>query len=444
MLSFPRNSRARQAGQPIYYGWVVVGACFVVISLASPLIASFSVFYVAVLGEFHWSRAQLSTALAIHLVVCGLAAPFTGGLIDRFGPRRVMPIGAAIAATALMALSQATALWHFYIGFGVFAAIGSSLLHIVPLTTIVSNWFVQNRGTAIGIVTGGSGAGQFLMLPLLHHSIEHIGWRGSYFGLGLAILIIPTVLIRRYVYSRPEDRGLTLETAPAEAKPTSAAREVMILDQDWASTEWTLAKAARSFRFWALTLVMALFAAGLFLIYVQLVAYLIDKGYAPVLAASVVGTQGLLNVVGKFAGGMLCDRIGRERTLTISISIFVASIALLYASGMLVSPVLVYLFTVFYGMGYGMALPALMTSAADLFQGRHFGAVLGVIVLGGFLGGSVGTWLGGALYDLTKDYQLNFLLASLAMLLAAVLIWKARPGKVRVVRLIPAARATVP
>src|SRR5260370_11618786 len=105
---------------PLYYGWIVTGACFVVISLISSLIASFSLFYVAVLRDFSWTRGQLSIALTLHLLLCGMATPFVGVLIDKFGPRGVMSLGALITASALISLSRAAALWHFYLSFGVF------------------------------------------------------------------------------------------------------------------------------------------------------------------------------------------------------------------------------------------------------------------------------------------------------------------------------------
>ncbi len=446
------NPQPEQDSSSIYYGWLIVASCFVIIALVSPIISSFSVFYVAVLNDFQWSRGSTAIALSLHLIVGGLASPLAGDLIDRFGPRRVMPIGAVLTASALMWLSQSTALWHFYVAFGVIAAIGSVMLHIVPLTTIVSNWFVRNRGTAIGIVAAGSGVGQ-LSLPLLQYLISQIGWRNAYFLLGLSILTIPTLLIWLFLYSRPADRGLSADDEMRPRRKRQAVDvlvktdgevlerkrglirkgEVVILDQEWAEKEWTVGKAVRTFRFWALTMVMAMFAAGFFLISVHLVAYLIDKGYSPVLAASVMGLQGLINVLGKFVGGLLCDRIGREKTLTLSIAIFIACIVLLNIGGIVFSPLTIYLFTIFYGMGYGMALPALMASAADLFQGKHFGAILGVMILGGFTGGAVGTWLGGYFFDLTQAYQMNFWAAGLVMLVSAALIWKARPSRVRLV-----------
>lgn len=446
------EEKSTEASSPLYYGWIIVAACFLIIALVSPIISSFSIFYPAVLHEFHWSRGSTSIALSLHLVLNGMCSPVAGHLIDRYGPRRVMPIGAILTAGALIWLSRSTALWQFYVAFGVLAAIGSVLLHIVPLTTIVSNWFVRNRGTAIGIVAAGSGIGQ-LSLPLLQYLIARIGWRNSYILLGAAILVIPTALILLFLYSHPEDRGLSLAdelkrrrrrrsvelVVEAEGKVLERKRgimskgEVVILDKEWAEKEWTIRKALRTFRFWALTLVMVMFAAGFFLISVHLVAYLTDKGYSPVMAASVMGLQGLINFLGKFLGGVLCDRIGREKTLTLSIAIFICCIALLNIGGLVVTPLVIYAFTVAYGLGYGMALPALMASAADLFQGKHFGAILGVMIFGGFTGGALGTWMGGYFFDLTQAYQVNFWVAALVMVISAALIWKARPSRVRLV-----------
>jgi MFS family permease len=441
------------AASSIYYGWIMVAACFLVIALISPLISSFSIFQVPILSEFNWSRGSIAIALAIHLVLSGIASPFAGGLIDRFGPRQVMPVGAILSAFALIWMSQSTSLWHFYIAFGVIGAAGSSLLQIVPLTTLISNWFVRHRGTAIGIVSAGSGAGQLALLPLMQYLIKEIGWRHTYLAFGVAILAIPTILIWLFLHTRPEDRGLSAEDelsqrgphdksgvtteeggGESERKNGGRRSEVVILDREWAETDWTVGKASRTFRFWTLTFVIALFAAGSFLISVQLAAYLGDKGYSPILAASVVGLQGMLNMVGKFAGGILSDRMGREKTLTLSIVMFVSSILLLNLAGGVNSPVIVYIYTIFYGIGFGIAVPAMMISAADLFQGKHFGSILGVIVLGGYSGGAIGSWLSGRFFDLTHSYEVNFLVAGAAMLISAALIWKARPGGVRLVR----------
>src|SRR5262249_3222762 len=155
------------------------------------------------------------------------------------------------------------ALWHFYLAFGVIAAIGSALLNTVPLMTIVSNWFERRRGTAMGIVATGQGAGQ-LALMLLQHLITRIGWRNTYLVLAATILIIPPILIGLFLYSHPSARGGSSEAERSNEGVTGDARktEVVTLDWTWAETEWTVAKAIRTSRFWMLMLVMAMFAGG--------------------------------------------------------------------------------------------------------------------------------------------------------------------------------------
>jgi MFS family permease len=437
-----------EAGSTFYYGWVIVAVAFVVLGLITLIISSFPLFYVPVLENFNWSRGSTAIMMSIFLVLSGLAAPFAGGLIDRFGPRRVMPLGAFVTGCALLWLSRSSALWHFYVGFGIVAALGSSMLYVVPVTTIVSNWFARHRGTAIGIVTAAPGTSQLLLLPLLQYLINRIGWRNAYLLLGAVLVLIPTTLIRLFLYGRPSDRGLSVEdemrspkhkgdhaTVAEDAAETRTKTELVVLDKEWAETEWTIWNSIRTIRFWALTLVMAMFTVGFFLISIQLVAYLQDKGYSSMVAASVIGLQGFVNIVGTLLGGFVGDRWGRERTLTLSVAIFIVCIVLLAIGGLTVSPAIVYAFAVVYGIGFGMAFPTLMASAADLFQGQHFGSILGIIALGGYLGAALGAWLSGFFFDLTRAYYLNFIVAALVMVISAVLIWKASPGQVRVVRI---------
>jgi sugar phosphate permease len=249
----PIRSGQSPASGSIYYGWIVLATSFLIIAPMATLIASFSIFQVAVLDEFKWSHGSFAIALSIFLLFTGLAMPVAGGLIDRFGPRRVMPIGAIITALGLMLMSQSTSLWHFYVTYGVLGAVGSSLLQHTPLTALVANWFVRYRGTAIGILSAGSGAGQLALLPLIQLLIKDIGWRHTYLLFGLAILVIPTTLILLFLHTRPEDRGLSIDdesgrgrgrsevAAKTEARGEEHAQgkrggrriEVDILDKEW-------------------------------------------------------------------------------------------------------------------------------------------------------------------------------------------------------------------
>ncbi|HXG68259.1 MAG TPA: MFS transporter [Blastocatellia bacterium] len=441
-----------KAAGRIYYGWVIVAVCFLVMALIAPMLASFSIFYVAILEDLKWSRGDTALALSVYFIVSGLASPFAGDLVDRYGPRIVMPLGALVTAGAFLWISRMASPWQFYAAFGVVGAIGATMLNLVPLTAVISNWFVRHRGLAIGLVTGGQGLGQ-VGIPVIQYLIDHMGWRNAYIVLGAIILLVPSALILMFLYRRPSDRGLSIEDEARSLRrrdKTDAAddatrrkeggrkSEVVIANKEWAETEWTIGKAARTLRFWTLILVMVLYSASFIIISVQLVAYLTDEGYSPTLAASAVGFEGFINIIGRFIGGGISDRIGREKTLTLGVACIVLCILLLAAAGSIASPVLVYSFSVLYGLGNGMALPAFMAATADLFQGKHFGSILGVAMLGGYLGGALGAWLSGYLFDVTQAYKLNFMIAGVAMALAGALIWKVRPGHVRFVRTVPA------
>lgn len=456
MVPLQTSSQVTRDSSRFYYGWVIVSVCMVVMTLAAPLLASFSIFYVAIMNDLGWSRGDTALGLAIFLVVTGLGGPVAGGLVDRFQPRWVMPIGTMMTALALVWMSRMTTKWEFYVAYGLLAAAGSSLLHLVPFTAIVSNWFMRHRGLAIGAVTAGQGLGQ-VSIPLIQYMIDHVGWRGSYLVIGGVFLLIPTVLILLFLQSRPEDRNLSLaderlpwERRPgsrgpeedkeaAEIQPTQApARELVILDKRWAEIDWTVGRAMRTGRLWMLVLLVTLFGAGYMMVNVQLVAYLEDKGYSSILAASAVGLQGFLHIFGRFLGGGLSDRIGREKAVTLSAVIFILFLALLYASGLVANPWLVYGAVILFGLGGAMPLPALMAATGDIFQGKHLGAIIGVIMMGGFVGGAVGAWLGGKLFDLTHSYDSHFILTALVTLSSVALIWGARPGKVRALALAPA------
>jgi MFS family permease len=214
--------------------------------------------------------------------------------------------------------------------------------------------------------------------------------------------------------------------------------EVVILDKGWAERDWTIARAARTARFWTLIAAMILYSVAFIVLNVQIVAYFKDEGYSPTLAASAVGFEGFINIIGRFVGGGLSDRIGREKALTLGIASVIISILFLTLAGWVTSPFFPYAFAAFYGLGNGIALPAFMAATADLFQGKHFGSILGITTLGGYLGGALGAWLSGYLIDVTRAYTLNFLVASVGMILTGLLIWKVRPGRVRYNRVVDA------
>jgi MFS family permease len=336
----------------------------------------------------------------------------------------------------LVLSSQIDTLWQLYITFGIVTAVGVSMLQSVPNTAVISNWFVRNRGTAIGLALAGSGLGQLWLTPTTQWLILRLGWRPTFLLTALVILFVPTVLILLFLYHRPSDKGLRAYGENEDEQPV-AKQDVIEIDHTWAHTIWTPSRAARTYRFWALAIMTFVFAFGYFLIAAQL--FVLTQEFETfqaqsVVVALIIGAQGLNKGAAKFFGGMLSDRLGREKTITISVGMIIIGLALLNLMQVYPSAWLLLMAIFIYGLGYGFSITTMMAAYTDLFQGPSLGAILGYLTLGGLFGAALGTAAGGYLRDLTGNYQTNFLIAAVAFTSSAVLIWSAKPGRIRIVR----------
>lgn len=420
----------------IHYGWLVVVVSFVTMSLVSPIGTTFQLFYQALKEQYHWSHASISGIYGLHQFLNGAISPLVGWLLDRYGPRRMMPLGALILGIGLALSSQINAIWQLYITFGIVAAVGVSMLQSVPNTAVISNWFIRNRGTAIGLALSGSGLGQLMLTPTTQWVILHQGWRTAFLLTASLIFIVPTTLILMFLYHKPSDKGL-MPYGETEEEQLKAKTKVIVVDKEWAQTIWTPSRAVRTYRFWALAIMTLLFAFGYFLIAAQL--FVLTQEFETfqaqsIVVAFIIGAQGLNKGAAKFFGGMISDHLGREKTITISIGLIVVGILMLSLMQAYPAAWLLFIAILTYGMGYGFCLTTMMAAYADLFQGPRLGAILGYLTLGGLFGAALGTGLGGYLRDITGGYQANFLIAVVAFGLSVALIWSARPGSIRVVR----------
>jgi MFS family permease len=425
---------------PFYYGWVIVAVTFLVFVVAYATWQSFSIFYVAVIEDFGWTRAATALTFSIFTIVYGLNSLVAGGLVDRFGPRVMLPAGGIILGLGLLSLTLMTEIWHFYLLFGVVMAVGLSTLGSVPSYAVLSNWFVKKRGTALGLSTAGIGIGALILVPILQGIIDSHGWRTAYLVLGLVTLaVIPTVtaVFQRH---RPQSLGLlpdgerSTQTTPAtESKAEMVRRDALVVDKEWASREWTLGDAARTRRFWLIFVARCLELGVLQLFLVHQAAFFVGVGYETLVAAGIVAAVGFVGSFGKILWGTLSDRIGREVTYTVGFGLGTVGVLILLSiqPG---SPVwMAYAYAIMYGLCYGMSAVLLPAMAADIFHGKRYGVILGGIYIGGGIGAAAGAFLGGYIYDLTQSYAWAFGSGIPLMWLTGALYWLAAPRKVRMV-----------
>ena len=422
---------------PFYYGWVIVTVSLMTLTVIYGIWWSFPAFYVNILHEFGWSRGGTATIFTVGSVVYGFGSLAAGALVDKFGPRRLVPASCLLLVIGCVVSAVSTQRWHFYVAYGVFMGFGAICAGYVPITVTLSNWFVRRRGMALGIGLVGDVAPPLLALPI-QQLIFLVGWRAAYAVLAAVLLIVIIPLTAIFMRTRPRDLNLEPDGFPGGredwGQPRKAGESMQsrwqIVNREWAETDWTLWKAIRTFRFWFLTGVMTTLGMGVGIVMNHLVALVVDIGHSEALAALIFSIAGFLAVLGRL-GGFLSDRLGREVTFTISSSLFLGSaLALLMVlKSAQIDPL--YIYAVTFGLGSGLTAPTISSAAADLFGGRNFGTILGFTNIGFGIGHGLGAWIGGVIYDYAGSYTIAVMTAIPLFILMCLLFWLAGPRKVR-------------
>ncbi len=416
----PAVARSR-IGVRVHYGWVVLAASFVTLGVMYGTTLSFPVFFVALVREFGWSRGSAASVFSLNMLVAGLGAPLVGHTVDRYGPRRVLPWGAVLLGVGLLLCAPIQRLWHLWFAFGLVAALGAGILGPVAHTALLSNWFIRARGLAIGIAFAGMGAGLFVFSPLVQAAMNRVGWRGTFAFLGVMVLVLLLPLTGICQRDRPGDLGLGpdggWEALRREAQPTPR--------EGGAGEETTLRTALRSPGFWGYVACFFFTPVSMFSVATHQVAHAVDLGFDKMTAVNALGAVGMLSSVGRVMFGILSDRIGRLATASLSYACSALGILVL----LLLTPSSgvgwLYLYAGLFGIAFGARGPIVTAMTSDMYRGRHYGTIYGLIQLSNGLGAALGPWLGGALYDATGSYRLAFAVALGAAGCACLSLWLA-------------------
>jgi len=413
----------------MFYGWVIVWLAFFTMLVAYSLRYNFSVFYVAILENFGWGRAETPAGFSVNLVIYALSCPVVGHLIDRFGVRKVVPAGAVLLGLTLAACSLISEIWQFYLIIGA-SAFGSCAMGYVPHVPMIANWFRRRRGLALGILSAGITASA-IIAPAIQYLITTLGWKSAFLVLGgiSAVVVAPVAAI--FQRQQPND---DLEAGADRLDPARSIEEMpaddLVLDPEWASRDWTFATTVRATRFWWLILMCVFLGLYTYTFLAHQVAYLIDAGYTKPFAAGIVALFSILATVSSVFA-FVSDYLGREVTFTMGSACCLGGVILLQATQDAHNPWMPYLYASIFGFGFGMTVAMMAVTSADLFQGEHLGAINGMAMACFVTGGALGPWLAGFTFDITGSYQGIFPLMYLAILASTMFIWLASPRKVR-------------
>jgi len=400
----------------LFYGWVIVLVCGLTLFVAFGVRLSFSVFFVALLDEFGWSRAGTALIFSISMIVFTLASTPSGMALDRWGVRRVFGAGAGLLGVGLLLSSRAQTLPSLALTYGVIAGLGLTILGLGPQASIVSRWFIRRRGIAIGLTFAGTGLGALLLIPLSAFLIGKIGWQSTYIVLAiLALALIPIIV--GFLRLSPERVGLQPDGDKPEPSPQNPPTEP--------AAGWAMAQVIRSPAFWLVIIASLVSIGPLRMLTVHQVAAIEDGGVDRFLAASIIGLTGAITIFAFIFWGGLSDRVGRRWAYLLGSICLLAAIGLLANLPSTGTTTWLILYALMQGLGEGSRSSLITAVASDLFPGDAMGAVNGAVGSAFGAGAALFPWLAGHIYDQSATYTLAFQLAAVAILISTVALWLA-------------------
>ena len=394
----------------IHYAWLVAAVTFVVLLAAAGVRSTPSLLMVPLEEEFGWSRALVSAAVAINILLFGLIGPFAASLMDRIGLRRTVSGALALLSLSVLATSQISSAWQLILLWGVLVGIASGATSMVLSAVVTTRWFHSRRGVVVGFLSAANATGQLLFLPGMARILTNSGWRNLSLavgaGAGLTALVAWVVL-----RDSPGSVGLRPYGATEDLPPASPPLRPLE----------ALGFASRQPVFWLLAGTFFVCGASTNgLIGTHLIPACHDSGIPQVRAAGLLALMGIFDIVGTTASGWLTDRVSPRLLLFTYYGL--RGLSLLFLQRVLAqgdTPQLT-LFAFFYGLDWIATVPPTVRLTADSFGRENTGVIYGWIGAAHQLGASLAAFGAGSIRTSMGDYSWAFLIAALLCFGAAV------------------------
>jgi MFS family permease len=408
-------NNSNSSTRSFFYGWVIVAVSFLILTVVFGVRLSFSVFFVALIEEYGWLRADTALIFSVSMIVFAASSTLAGIGLDKWGVRRTFGVGAAVLTLGLLLSSQIQDLYQLALTYGVLAGLGITILGLGPQAALIARWFIRRRGLAIGIAFAGTGIGSLLIIPGIEEVVSSYGWRISYIVLaGLIFATLPFIVF--LLRLNPRDKGLY-----PDGQPESLAQE----DSSQPAENWKMSAAVHTPAFWLLMLAAMGAIGPVRMLSVHQLAILVDAGFESSYAAIAIGFSGAITALAFILLGALSDRIDRRLVYLFgSLSL----IAAFFLIDWLESPgglIWVFVYAVLLGIGEGSRSSLVTAVASDLFPGDALGAINGAVGAAFGLGAAILPWLGGYLYDEQGIYTTGFIIAVGVVLLSTLSLWLA-------------------
>jgi sugar phosphate permease len=406
----------RPAAARLHYAWIIVAVTFAVVVVTAGVRAMPGVLIVPFEQEFHWSRATISFAIGINLILYGAAGPFAAAVMDRFGARRTMILALAATAGGVALTPAMHEPWQLVVLWGVVIGLATGFVGAYVAAFIAARWFSEREGLVVGILTAANAAGQLVFLPTMAQLATNAGWRVMSLVLAASVVaFLPLLFI--FMRDRPEDLGLarygdggrSRAAAPPVGNPVGVAFRA-------------LATGIRSRDFW-------LIAGGYFvcgattngLIGTHLIAACVDHGFSEVAGAGLLAATGVFALLGGTISGWLSDRC--DNRLLLFAYYGLRGLALLYLPFALDLPFYALsAFSIVYGLDWIASAPPTVRLLTRVVGAERIGIMVAWITVIHQIGGAMAAYLAGLLRIDFGTYLEAFIFSGFLLLLAAVMV----------------------
>jgi len=383
--------------------WRIAGGLSM--NLALGAVYAWSIFVRPLEAEFGWTRAQVSTILTILVLVFGLTFIIGGRMQDKLGPFRVSLIATILNPLGFFMAGYANSLPWLFFWLGVVAATGQGFGYATPIP-VMSKWFPDRRGLAVGLAVAGYGGGSAIFGPLGgNYLIPTFGWRNCFFIFGIIFFVMQ--LIGTYLLKNPPAGYKPEGWTPAPASKVAATKY-----------EFTPSEAVKTPTMWFMWVAYALGTSAGLMVISQLVPFARSVGHPVELATTAIFVGALGNASGRILSGWMSDALGRLNVLRTMIAISALAMPILYYAGPNVVTLFLMIFVIYWC--YGTQLSVNASSAADFWGAKNVGANYGILFTAWGVAGVIGPIIGGRLFDIYKDYRVAFFTAGVICAIALV------------------------
>ncbi|MQG50631.1 MAG: MFS transporter [SAR202 cluster bacterium] len=386
----------------IYRGWYIVTAIFFANWMGAGIgVPIYGLFYVPIRSSLSLTNLMLSLPPVIRNLTTHFMGPIVGPLVDKFGPRYLMTMGAIIAGFSTFLMSTADNFWEIILYFSIIGASGHACLSHIVTNTTLARWFIKKRGRATGIATTGINVGEAIMAPLIQLLITYVGWRKTWQFMALVpwLIIAPTSFL--FMRRSPEDLGLKPD---GESDVIENKQNVSNSYQDIEEI-WTPKDAFKTTSLWALVFSTNLAAIAVIGVVLHQIPFMIDQGLSPGIAALSLTTYAIFAIPSKLIWGFLAEKVAIKYLTAASLLGSAIGLLILIQASTIKG---VLLFGIIYGLTRGAWAVVQSLIWADYFGRAFLGSIRGFVSPIQGLSAIFGPLFAGWLRDITNSYQIPF------------------------------------